>query len=84
MVAPYEFEVERYDEDEKKTETLHGVLFADCYADAADKLDSYFKTELVSMKIFANEESPVYIFEDTQAELWHGLYEVDFKEWVTR
>ncbi len=84
MEAPYEFEVERYDEVEKRTETLHGVLFANCYADAADKLDSYFKTELVSMKIFANEESPVYIFEDTQEELWHGLYEVDFKEWVTR
>ena len=83
MVAPYEFEVERYDEAEKKTETLHGVLFADCYADAADKLDSYFKTELVSMKIFANEESPVYIFEDTNEKMWHGLYKVNFKEWAT-
>lgn len=84
MVAPYEFEVERYDEEEKKTETLHGVLFADCYAEAADKLEKYFCNELVSMKLFANEESSVYIFEDTQEEMWHGLYEVDFKEWVTR
>ena len=84
MEAPYEFEVKYYDEVNDKVEFLHGVLFADCYADAADKLDGYFKTELISMKIFANEESPVYIFEDTQKEYFHGLYEVDFKEWVTK
>lgn len=84
MVAPFEFEVERYDEAEKKTETLHGVLFAEDYAEAAKKIEEYFKNELVSMKLFAGEESPVYIFEDTQEEMWHGLYAVDFKEWVTR
>lgn len=83
MEAPYEFEVETY-EDQEKIEKVHGVLFANSYGEAADKLASYFQGELKTMRIFENEESPVYIFEDTQEELWHGLYEVDFKEWVTK
>ena len=85
MEAPFEFEVERYDEVEGKTEILHGVLFAEDYVEAAKKVEGYFEQELITMKLFANEESPVYIFEDTQNEAFHGLYKVvDFKEWVTR
>ena len=84
MEAPFEFEVEHYDEVNKKVELLHGVLFAENYVEATEKVDKYFGENLISMKLFANEESPVYIFENTKQELWHGLYEVDFKEWVTR
>ena len=82
MTAPYEFEVKIFDSEEGATEE-HGVLFAESYAEAADIINRYYKDELVEMRIYENEESPVYVFENTQNEMWHGLYELDFKEWVT-
>ena len=59
----YEYEIEYFNSDEQKVETLCGLIFAESYGAAADKLENYYGNEIVSIKyLMATDEEDVYEF----------------------
>ena len=61
----YEYEIEYFNSDEQKVETLCGLIFAESYGAAADKLENYYGNEIVSIKyLMATDEEDVYEFND--------------------
>ena len=61
----YEYEIEYFNSDEQKVETLCGLIFAESYGAAADKLENYYGNEIVSIKyLMATDEEDVYEFDN--------------------
>lgn len=64
----YEYEIEYYNgeqtaENLRGIENLCGVVFAESYGAAADKLEKYYGNEIVSIKyLMATDEEDVYEF----------------------
>ena len=59
----------------------HGVVFAESYAEAAQRLEKYYDN-IVDIKLFMNDKSYIYEFEETVDRLWHGLFKIkEFSEW---
>ena len=59
MTYPFTFHATYYDEFNHEQKVQHGVLFASSYAEAAEKIDVYYGTELVDMKLMCLEESDI-------------------------
>ena len=82
MIYPAEYEVEVWNSDEKKIETVHGVTFGDTFTEAMEKIEGYYGEDLCSVTIFLLEESEVYEFENTQKQSLQGLYKINnFSKW---
>lgn len=73
---PVEFKVHVWNDVKGIEEINHGVTFADDYSEAAGKVDAYFGSDLISMQLFMLEESSCYIFENSEEELWHGMFKI--------
>lgn len=61
----YEYEIEYYNLDEQTVENFCGVVFAESYGAAADKLEKYYGDGIVSINyLMATEDDIVYEFND--------------------
>lgn len=61
----YEYICEWFDEDNMKMTNVHGVIFAENFADAAYELTNYYGEDMIdTMQIVALEPGSVYEFEN--------------------
>lgn len=79
---PVEYEVEVYNDMNGNMETLHGITFADSYAEAMDKIENFHGDDINMVTITLLEKSTVYEFEDTVDNFSHGMYKINkFSKW---
>lgn len=71
---PVEFKVKFWDDIAGKEETSHGVTIAENWAEAMTNIESYFGSDLISAQLFMLDEGSCYIFEDSNNELFHGMF----------
>ena len=73
---PVEFKVISWNDITEKEETNHGVTFAENWAEAMANVESYFGSDLISVRLFMLEEGNCYIFENSNEELFHGMFRI--------
>lgn len=79
---PAEYEVEVYNDDEGIMETCHGITMAESFADAMNKIESYYGEDLNKVTILLLEEATVYDFENTNSNWSHGMFKIgDVSKW---
>lgn len=82
MIYPAEYEVEVYDSIKGEMETCHGITMAESFADAMDKIESYYGGDLDKVTILLLEEATVYEFENTNSDWSHGMFKIgDVSKW---
>jgi len=75
---PVEYEADVYNDMNGNMETLHGVTFADSYAEAMNKIENFYGDNLDKVTITLLEENSVYEFEQTVNNYsFHGMYKID-------
>lgn len=78
---PVEYEAMVWNEDEDKSEILHGITFGESYTNAMSNIEKYYGDEIISIKMFMNEENFIYEFEKTTDEDDHGWFKVTCEKW---
>lgn len=78
---PVEYEVMVWNDDEGKSEILHGITFGESYTDAMSNIEKYYGNEIIDIRLFMNEENTIYEFERSQEENDHGLLKVTCEKW---
>ena len=80
---PFEAIIEYWDEYVGEMRTAHGVTIAPGFAEAMASFDNYYGKDLNKITLAALEDNEVYILEDAQDEMFHGLIKIkgEIKEW---
>ena len=76
MIYPVEYIANVYDEVEIKNDIVHGVTFAENYAEAMKNIETYYGDNIIDVKLFMLEESSVYEFEMNSKE---GMFNIKIK-----
>ena len=75
---PVEYSAKVYDDIEHKVDQVYGITFADSYAEAMEKIEKYYGSAIIDIRLFMQEESPIY--ELNQASIFsplHGMLRIE-------
>ena len=64
----YEYKVKVWNETNKKEEILHGIIYAENFAEVGEKIDKYYGDELIEISISPTAEKNCYEFEENLDE----------------
>lgn len=76
-MCPVEYTMTFIEPGELEIKHLHGITFADTYAEAMEKIEDYYGEGIVDIKIMMLEECSVYDFEMNDGE---NLFNITCKE----
>lgn len=76
---PFEYEVQVYDEFSEKVnkyEVIHGITFANTYAEAMENIESYYGDTIIDIKLYMNEEQSVYELDPPSEYHEYGWFKI--------
>lgn len=72
---PVEYEINIYDDIDKKERIIHGITFAENFTEAMSNIEEYYGKDIIDIKLFMNEESSVYELDasDYHLDTWFKI-----------
>ena len=75
---PIEYEAIIWNDDSRKYDKIHGITFGENYTQAMQNIEKYYGTDIVSIKLFMNEENSIYELEDALSDSdWHYMIKIN-------